>query len=56
MPISNIIVYNVVCCVKLMLTPCVGMVEVLKLMQGGFPCRAHLNDLYQKYKAMHITR
>ncbi len=29
-----------------------GMVEVLKLMQGGFPCRAHFNDLYQMYKAV----
>ncbi len=28
------------------------MVEVLKLMQGGFPCRAHFNDLYQMYKAV----
>ena len=31
---------------------CVGMVEVLKLMQGGFPCRAYFNDLYQMYKAV----
>ena len=29
-----------------------GMVEVLKLMQGGFPCRAQFNDLYQMYKAV----
>ncbi len=40
-----------------MLTPlCVGMVEVLKLMQGGFPCRSHFNDLYQKYKAAKLAR
>ena len=28
------------------------MVQVLKLMQGGYPCRAQFNDLYQMYKAV----
>ncbi len=40
-------------CVKLIIylrwPPCIGM---LKLMQGGFPHRAHFNDLYQKYKTI----
>ena len=43
--ISAILLANQIMCIT-------GMVEVLKLMQGGFPCRAQFNDLYQMYKAV----
>ena len=36
----------------LFLHPCVGMVSVLDLMQGGFPSRTSFKDLYDMYKSV----